>query len=161
MRPRLQKCPLYFIFHILCNYIARQTRCEGCKGCKNSSPPRHRSWAKVIVDPPNLLREMTPMRHYFLHPTTRPSLFPGRSALPIAWFLYFDTDIRLLLIGDAGAPVFLALWLPAVTDRRRASARGGFRARCHLRQNRAPEAMCTAYRSQAEGHVEKSQLKHL
>lgn len=39
MRPRLQKRPLYFIFHILCNYIAakyrRQTRCEGCK---NSSP---------------------------------------------------------------------------------------------------------------------------
>jgi hypothetical protein len=40
-------------------------------------------------------------------------------------------------------------------DRHRASARGSFRARCQLRQNRAPEAMCTAYRSQAEGQVEK------
>ena len=63
MRPHLRKRQLYFIFHLLCNHIARQI-----------SPPNKMLPAptpiKVIVDPPNLLREMTPMRHYSLHPTT-------------------------------------------------------------------------------------------
>ena len=110
------------------------------------------------MDPPNLLCEMTPMRHYFcIQP--RPSIFRAAQPfqLPGSCILTPTFACCLLAMLEPCVPGPLA----PCRDRHRASARESFRARCQLRQNRAPEAICTAYRSQAEGQVEKPQLKHL
>lgn len=116
----------------------------------------------MIVDPPNLLCEMTPMRHYScIQP--RPSIFRAAQPfqLPGSCILTPTFACCLLAMLEPRCSWLSGSRRDRDCGRHRASARESFRARCQLRQNRAPEAMCTAYRSQAEGQVEKPQLKHL